>query len=151
MKPDQTYTRKLLPGPRTEAVRVRNARPGPSWLKSMDGAELERIAEHADRIVERQTEREKRDHERREVERAKIAALPKPASRPSVKARISARRKHPELWRRSKGAADFTAQLKERFLAALEIARRTHADEDADRIMAEIAALGNEESAEPMT
>jgi len=35
--------------------------------------------------------------------------------------------------------------------AALEVARRTHADKDVDRIMAEIAALGNEESAEPMT
>jgi len=45
----------------------------------------------------------------------------------------------------------FAAQLRQRLLDAQEIARRTHAGQDVDRIITEIAALRNEESAEPMT
>jgi hypothetical protein len=41
---------------------------------------------------------------------------------------------------RSKSGEDFRGQPIERLCAALEVARRTHADEDVDR-MVEIAAL----------
>lgn len=64
-----------------------------------------------------------------------------PLPLPNVRQPIAARQKWPRLWRKSADPEDFKRELLARLLAALEVARATHADADVTRIQDEIRAL----------
>lgn len=83
----------------------------------------------------------------REMEAARVngttqpPSAPPPLTQPDIRTRIKLGQRWPKLWAKSYDGEDFRANLIARLLAALELARRSHADEDVTAIQAELRAL----------